>query len=71
MKKTIITLILTLMTSSVFAYSCPALWTELDYEINLAKNSGMSEEKIKEIQKLRDDGKKHMMMAITHYLRNY
>ena len=43
MKKTIITLILTLITSSVFAYSCPALWTELDYEINLAKNSGMSE----------------------------
>ena len=58
MKKTIITLILTLMTSSVFAYSCPALWSELDYEFNLAKNSGMSEEKIKEIQKLRDDGKK-------------
>ena len=58
MKKTIITLILTFMTSSVFAYSCPALWSELDYEINLAKNSGMSEEKIKEIQKLRDDGKK-------------
>ena len=58
MKKIIITLVLTLMTSSVFAYSCPALWTELDYEINLAKNSGMSEEKLKEIQKLRDDGKK-------------
>ena len=45
MKKTIITLILTLMTSSVFAYSCPALWAELDYEIKLAKESGMSEEK--------------------------
>ena len=52
MKKTIITLILTLMTSSVFAYSCPALWTELDYEINLAKNSGMSEEKIKEVARM-------------------
>ena len=46
------------MTSSVFAYSCPALWAELDYEIKLAKESGMSEEKIEEIQKLRDDGKK-------------
>ena len=58
MKKTIITLILTLMTSSAFAYSCPALWAELDYEIKLAKESGMSDEKIEKIQKLRDDGKK-------------
>ena len=58
MKKTIMTLMLTLMTSSVFAYSCPALWAELDYEIKLAKETGMSEEKIEEIQKLRDDGKK-------------
>ena len=58
MKKTIITLILTLMTSSAFAYSCPALWAELDYEIKAAKDTNMSDAKIKAIQKLRDLGKK-------------
>ena len=58
MKKIILTLLFTLVSSSVFAYSCPALWTELDYEISQAKNSGMSQDKIDEIQKLRDDGKK-------------
>tara|TARA_B100000674_G_scaffold403497_1_gene349656 strand:+ start:210 stop:386 length:177 start_codon:yes stop_codon:yes gene_type:complete len=34
------------------------LWEELDYEINSAKNSGMSLDKIEKIQKLRDDGVK-------------
>ena len=34
------------------------LWEELGFEINLAKNSGMSLEKIKKIKELRDDGVK-------------
>ena len=58
MKKVFLTLIIVLFTSNAFSYSCPMLWEELDYEISLAKNSGMSLEKIEQIQKLRDEGVK-------------
>ena len=47
-----------LFSTKAFSYSCPMLWEELDYEINSAKNSGVSSEKIEKIQKLRDDGVK-------------
>ena len=46
-----------MFTSSASCHSCPASWKELDYEISLAKKSGMSQSKIDEIQKLWDDGK--------------
>ena len=58
MKKLIMIITLAMFTSSALGYSCPALWEELDYEISLAKKSGMSQAKIDEVQKLRDDGKK-------------
>tara|TARA_B100001121_G_C18454383_1_gene510106 strand:- start:407 stop:652 length:246 start_codon:yes stop_codon:yes gene_type:complete len=58
MKKTLLALIITLFSTSAFAYSCPMLWEELDYEINLAKEAGVSPEKIKEIQEMRNAGKK-------------
>ena len=58
MNKILITLIIVLFTTNAFSYSCPMLWEELDYEISLAKNSGMSLEKIEQIQKLRDEGVK-------------
>ena len=58
MNKILLTLIIVLFSSNAFSYSCPMLWEELDYEINLAKNSGMSLEKIEQIQKLRDEGVK-------------
>ena len=58
MKKVFLTLIIVLFTSNAFSYSCPMLWEELDYEISLAKNSGMSLDKIEKIQKLRDEGVK-------------
>ena len=58
MKKALLTLIIILFTTNSFSYSCPMLWEELDYEISLAKNSGMSLDKIEKIQKLRDEGVK-------------
>tara|TARA_Y100001935_G_scaffold130424_1_gene108080 strand:- start:346 stop:591 length:246 start_codon:yes stop_codon:yes gene_type:complete len=58
MKKTLIVLIISLFSTSAFSYSCPMLWEELDYEINLAKDAGISSEKIKEIQEMRNEGKK-------------
>ena len=58
MKKIIATLAFVLFTTSVFAGSCPMLWGELDSEIKIAKQSGMSSDKIDLIQKLRDSGKK-------------
>ena len=47
-----------LFSTKAFSYSCPMLWEELDYEINLAKNSGMSSDQIKKFQILRDEGVK-------------
>ena len=58
MNKLLLTLIIVLFATNAFSYSCPMLWEELDYEISLAKNSGMSLEKIEQIQKLRDEGVK-------------
>ena len=58
MKNILLIFVLILFSTKAFSYSCPMLWEELDYEINLAKNSGVSEKKIEKIQKLRDDGVK-------------
>ena len=58
MKNILLIIVLILFSTKAFSYSCPMLWEELDYEINSAKNSGVSSEKIKKIQKLRDDGVK-------------
>ena len=58
MKNIILVFLVILFSTKAFSYSCPMLWEELDYEINSAKNSGMSMDKIEKIQKLRDDGVK-------------
>mgnify|MGYP001358765974 FL=1 len=58
MKNILLIFVFILFSTKAFSYSCPMLWEELDYEINSAKNSGVSSEKIKKIQKLRDDGVK-------------
>ena len=58
MKNILLIFIFILFSTKAFSYSCPMLWEELDYEINSAKNSGMSSNKIEKIQKLRDDGVK-------------
>ena len=58
MKNIILVFLVILFSTKAFSYSCPMLWEELDYEINSAKNSGMSSNKIEKIQKLRDDGVK-------------
>ena len=58
MKNILLTIVFILFSTKAISYSCPMLWEELDYEINSAKNSGMSLKKIKIIQKLRDDGVK-------------
>ena len=57
MKKIILLLVITLLCSPAFAGSCPMLWGELDSEIKIAKESGMSSDKVDIIQKLRDSGK--------------
>ena len=57
MKKLLMIITFAMFTSSALGYSCPALWEELDYEISLAKKSGMSQSKIDEIRKLWDDRK--------------
>ena len=58
MKKFILVILIILSTNSVFAYSCSVLLGKLDYEINLAKELGVSSLKIDKIQKLRDKGLK-------------
>ena len=58
MRVLILVILISLSTNSVFAYSCSALLGKLDYEINLAKESGVSSLKIDKIQKLRDKGLK-------------
>ena len=58
MRKILLIFLMVLFTSNAFSYSCPMLWEELDYEISLAKNSGMSLDKIEQIQKLREEGVK-------------
>ena len=58
MRVLILVILISLSTNSVFAYSCSALLEKLDYEINLAKESGVSSLKIDKMQKLRDKGLK-------------
>ena len=58
MKNILLIFVFILFSTKAFSYSCPMLWEELDYEINSAKNSGMSMDKIEKIQKIRDDGVK-------------
>ena len=58
MRTTLLIFTFIFFTSKAFSFSCPMLWEKLDFEINLAKNSGMSLEKIEKIQKLRDNGVK-------------
>ena len=58
MKKIILSIMLVMFVSSAFAGSCPMIWGELDSEIKIAKQSGMSSDKVDLIQKLRDSGKK-------------
>ena len=58
MKKFILVILIILSTNPVFAYSCSVLLGKLDYEINLAKELGVSSLKIDKIQKLRDKGLK-------------
>ena len=57
MKNIILSILFAIFTSSAFAGSCPMLWGELDSEIKIAKQSGMSSDKIDLIQKLRNSGK--------------
>ena len=58
MNKIFLIFVYIIFSSKAFSYSCPMLWKELDFEINLAKNSGMSLEKIDKIKKMRDNGVK-------------
>ena len=58
MKKIIATLIFMLLTTSAFSYSCPMLWGEVDELLKTAKDSGLTAAQIKEVQTLRDEGKK-------------
>ena len=58
MKKIIATLAFVLFTTSAFSYSCPMLWGEVDELLKTAKDSGKTADQIKEVQKLRDEGKK-------------
>ena len=57
-KKLTTCLVITLFSTVAFAGSCPMLWGELDAEIKIAKQSGISSDVINLIQKLRDSGKK-------------
>ena len=58
MKKIIATIAFVLYTTSAFSYSCPMLWGEVDELLKTAKDSGKTAAQIKEVQILRDEGKK-------------
>ena len=58
MKKIIAAIVLVLFTTPAFSYSCPMLWGEVDDLLKTAKDSGKTADQIKEVQKLRDEGKK-------------
>tara|TARA_B100001121_G_scaffold89396_1_gene79420 strand:+ start:128 stop:373 length:246 start_codon:yes stop_codon:yes gene_type:complete len=58
MKKIIAAIVLVLFTTPAFSYSCPMLWGEVDELLKTAKDSGKTADQIKEVQKLRDEGKK-------------
>ena len=52
------TIAFVLYTTSAFSYSCPMLWGEVDELLKTAKDSGKTAAQIKEVQTLRDEGKK-------------
>ena len=58
MKKITATIAFVLYTTSAFSYSCPMLWGEVDELLKTAKDSGNTAAQIKEVQTLRDEGKK-------------
>ena len=58
MKKIIATIAFVLFTTSAFSYSCPMLWGEVDELLKTAKDNGKTADQIKEVQTLRDKGKK-------------
>ena len=58
LKKIIATIAFVLYTTSAFSYSCPMLWGEVDELLKTAKDSGKTAAQIKEVQTLRDEGKK-------------
>ena len=58
MKKIIATIAFVLYTTLAFSYSCPMLWGEVDELLKTAKDSGKTAAQIKEVQTLRDEGKK-------------
>ena len=58
MKKMIAVIALVLFTTPAFSYSCPMLWGEVDELLKTAKDKGKTASQIKEVQKLRDEGKK-------------
>ena len=58
MKNIILSTIFVIFATSAFAGSCPMLWGELDSEIKIAKQSGMSSDMIDLFEKLRESGKK-------------
>ena len=58
MKKIITTIAFVLYTTSAYSYSCPILRGEVDEHLKTAKDSGKTAAQIKEVQTLRDEGKK-------------
>ena len=58
MRKIIATIAFVLYTTSAFSYSCPMLWGEVDQLLKTAKDNGKTAAQIKEVQTLRDEGKK-------------
>ena len=58
MKKITATIAFVFYTTSAFSYSCPMLWGEVDELLKTAKDSGKTAAQIKEVQTLRDEGKK-------------
>ena len=58
MKKIILAFTFVFFTTSAFSYSCPKLWAEVDELLKTAKDNGKTADQIKEVQTLRDKGKK-------------
>ena len=71
MKKITATIAFVLYTTSAFSYSCPMLWGEVDELLKTAKDSGKTAAQIKEVQTLRDEGKKHMMRVIMKCQKSF
>ena len=62
MKNIFLSIIFVIFASPVFAGSCPMLWGELDSEIKIAKQSGMSSDKVDLIKKLRAVSYTHLTL---------